>query len=206
MKLILPDNDDINGIIHYMQTIYGSKVQSLVKMENSTVQVDYMRWRDAEALIRYDLYKSEGPSNWCSENKPNSYFILSFSRHLIEMTNYTFITRNANEADDFPANWKVEGSNNKNDWQYIDHKTSQSALRQLSVMKTFKVQKPGKYKYFKFEHNGTGSGGRNFFCLGKIDVFGKLYGILPDKECSCMYKGRECKLILSLFHIIVTYK
>ena len=201
MKLILPNSNDINGIVHYIQATYRNKAGNLVKIENSTHQVDGNNWRSAEALIRYDLYKSEGQSNWCSENMPSSYFILSFSRHSVEITNYTFITRNFLSSD-FPKNWKVEGSNDPLNWQYIDHETDQNDLNQLSVTKTFKVRSPGRYKYFKFTHNGTNSVGNKFFCLGKIDIFGVLYNKGSDRDCTCKRKLRENKLSMFIFIVL----
>ena len=201
MKLILPNNNDINGIVHYIQSVDRNKAGNYVKIENSTLQVDYLDWRSAEALIRYDLYKSEGQSNWCSQDIPSSYFILSFFKYSVEITNYTFITRNYN-IDHFPKNWKVEGANDGINWQYIDHETDQSDLSQLSVMKTYKVKSPGRYKYFKFEHNGTNSRGFNFFCLGKVDIFGKLYGARSDKECTSKRKGKENKLLIFILIVL----
>lgn len=177
------------------------KSSNFVKIEASSRQDDNQNWGNADVLINYVKIKYEGQSNTCTKNQPNSFFILSFPRNTIRMTDYTLMTR-TNYIDDMPTTWKVEGSNNYNseEWEYIDHRIKSDSLLQLRTAKTFHVARPGNFRYFKFTHNGTNSVSRYFFCLGKIDIFGKIYG-MPDRDCSCAKRRRQS--IISFFFYIL---
>ena len=110
MKLIEQFDNDINGVIHYLQAVYRDKASQLVNIQHSSLQIDPNNWGPSQSLINYSLVKAEGPSNWCSQNIENSKFTIIFSRHSIDITKYTLITRNTGSGD-FPKNWKVEESN-----------------------------------------------------------------------------------------------
>lgn len=201
VKTILPKGDDVVGIIHYIQSNYKNR-NNFIEMKNSTLQVDSQNWGSIYTIVNYTLYTSEGQSNWCSKNIPNSNFTMIFKGFSIRITNYTFTTRNYN-ANDFPMNWKVEGSNNGKDWIYIDHKIDQKSLLKLGATKTFGVEKTGRYSQFRFVQNGTTSNKCHFFGLGKIDLFGELYITTENDNSSCMNKRNVIKII-HLFVVLVT--
>ena len=146
MKLILPNGNDLVGVIHYLQTIHKNNHNEYIKTEQSSQQIDDAKWGSSDALINYNLYKVEGQSNWCSQHIQDSSFTIKFPRNSVMITNYTFLTRNI-DVQNFPVNWKVEGSNGEG-WTYIDHKYNYLELRGLSLIRTFNVKSPGKYKYF----------------------------------------------------------
>ena len=191
IKQFLPNGDDLIGIIHYLTIRYKNNAKNFVKTQNSSQQFDYVNWGSSDVLINYELYSSIGPSNWCSENDKDSFFILHFPKNSVKITNYTFVNRNHDKRN-FPENWKVEGSNDGDDWEYIDHRIDYKELNDLGVMKTFQVNNPGKYKYFKFTQNGTNYSNQLYFTLGKVDIFGLLFGV-NDKFCRC-----SCKRIGSI--------
>ena len=190
MKLFLPKGNDLTGIIHYLQIRYKNNAKNLVKTQNSTQQFDELNWGSSDVLINYELYASIGQNNWCSQRFDNSYFILYFPKNFVKIMNYTFVNRNYNKLN-FPVNWKVEGSNNGNNWEYIDHRKDYRELNDLGVMKTFQVNSPGKYQYFRFMQNGTNYNSQLYFTLGKIDIFGMLFGVVDDE---CRYSNKRISL------------
>ena len=203
MKQILPAGDDLVGIIHYLQIRHKNNQNEYIKINQSSRQDDSSNWGSTDVLINYNLSKVEGQSNWCSQQIKNSNFTIFFPKNSVMITNYTFLTRNT-DVQNFPSNWKVEGSNG-GEWTYIDHKINYLNLKGLSLMKTFSVQRPGKYKYFRFVQNGTNSNGRDYFSLGKVDIFGKLYDVNEAKECTIKYKREKSNLSTLIQILLLTY-
>ena len=195
MKVIEQFDNDFNGVIHYLQAVYRGKASQLVNIQHSSQQISSNEWGPSQSLINYSLVKAECQSNWCSESIENSNFTIKFTKHSIDITRYTFITRNILSAE-FPMNWKVEGSNDDVTWEYIDHRLMQTDMSEVAKKKTYEVLGPGRYKYFRFVHNGTNSDGHWHFCLGKVDIFGKLYGV--NDTCRQSYKRKESKLYILL--------
>lgn len=170
-------------------------MNEIIKTEESSILIHQNNWGSSHSLIDYSLTAITGQSNWCSDDIPNSNFSIYFPRNHIKITNYTFVTRFVDSAD-HPCNWKVEGSNDGNIWEYIDHKTNQKDLNGLGIMKTFEVQKPYTYKHFRFVQNGTNSRNYNYFSLGKIEIFGTLYGIGASKFMIRQVNNKRCSFTL----------
>ena len=186
MTRVIPYGNDMVGVVHVLQNAYKEKAKEFIKIENSSRQNDSKNWGSADALIKYGDSGEYHSNTFCSMNLKNSFFILFFPENLVEITHYTFYSRNVAKQDMLQT-WVVEGSNNKVRWNYIDHVVNDTDIIELGITKTYKVKRPGKYRYFRFLQNGTNSIGRDYMSLCKFDIFGSIFG-KREIRCTPNYK------------------
>ena len=198
--IVKPNGDDIVGVIHAIADKKRVNSKNIVDVHGTTAVVDGQNWAQANILVDYSATAVKGESNWCSTNTVNSYFIIIFKQYLIHITDYTLISRNFNPYD-MPKNWVVKGSKDNVNWEYIDHRISDANLKTGASIKTFHVNKQGKYTHFMFTQNGTNWNGRNFFTLGKVDLFGKVYETFYGFQCSCKWKERRFNIMIYILFL-----
>ena len=192
MTIISPNGKDLIGAIHVLQTIHKTQSNNYIKLEASPKQNDTNNWSPIDIVIDYSKIEPATTNNWCSYDSPNSYFTLFFPKNSLKITDYTLVSRN-NGQGSLLRTWKLEGSNDNSNWRYIDHINNDPDLVTPGTTKTFKVQKQGRYKYFKFTQNGTSAAENNHMCLCKVDVFGTLYG--QRYTCINKHTGISIKLL-----------
>jgi hypothetical protein len=111
---------------------------------------------------------------WASNWEVNSYIVFSFKKHLIRMTNYTYIVRYDQSAN-MPRGWKLEASNDKENWELLHNVTNCSDLDTHNVYKTYSCVSIGAYKYFRIMQTQTNWDGGLFFHVAKLEFFGTIY-------------------------------
>ena len=183
-KIILPNtwSDLDHGVFHYIQ---DNPSITRYQLTESSVLVDQANWAGAEVLVQYDLPDNTMSTEFCSDNIKNSSFTFSFSNIWLTMTHYTFKTRTFRTADS-PRGWKVEGSNNNNTWFHVAEEHTEAMLEKGTI-KTFKVQRTGTYKYYRFMILDETKEKRYHFSLGKIEVYGEIVQRLHTCQLSRRY-------------------
>ena len=179
-----PSNEtDDDGIIHEIRRTNLNEFYHFVGITASSTQVDERNWGTEKVLLNYDLPLDQTWNNWCSTNTPNSSFIISFHQFRLRITNYSMRSRGT-DVFDMPKSWVVEGSNDNTTWKYIDQQLVTTCFKEINKVHTFQVSHSGLYRYFRFTHHKTNHHERNFFCLGKVDLF----GISKSDSISCINK------------------
>ena len=88
-----------------------------------------------------------------------------------QATSYTLTTGNANTNHNFsPAAWTLKAKVNEGDpWTTIDSRDTDDAMPDINhYTKTFTIQHPGTYKYYRFEVTQTTGGER--ICLSELTL------------------------------------
>ena len=161
---IFPQNDtDLNGLIR------NTKV---------SVNIDMLDRSDASSDPS-TLFDNTETYEVCTGNIPDAYFIFSFPKHFIILTNYTFSTNIVwDDYKNFPVSWKVEGAYHANgEWHQIGYVQDSNLLNEK--IKTFSIDIPNHVPNFftkiKFQMIGKSSNQvKYYFCLHKMDFFGTL--------------------------------
>lgn len=187
----------LDGIINYVTTQYKSSLDKFIRTSSSSYNAD--NWGDSNALL--DLSSTtERSSCFCSINEPFSNVSIYFLKHKVYLKSYT-ITSRPMESLDMLKSWNIYGSNDIFEWVYIDSKGPTNDLIVSQTKKTYSVNKPGKFRYFRITQTGPNSSGRDAFLLGKIEFFGELLKINNDK-CTSKSNG-SFRLSLCIYHIIL---
>ena len=198
-KIILPNGNDLQGVIHYLQVANKRIKDQIIKINSTPSEFETIKWGVIDAIIDYNKAIPNYLNNWCSQNIANSNFTIYFPRNKVQVTNYSILSRNI-DLYSMLQTWKVEGSNNNETWSYIDHRINEKEITQLGVLKTYAAKNIGTYKYFRFTQNGTSTKQNNHFCLCKVDLFGVIFGNFP--ECSRPISRRNemnCAIFLIIF-------
>ena len=178
MVVKLPkSNIDKNGLIRRN----GKLVSSL---KGSSTQADSTRYIG-------NLFNYSTNSWWCSNPIASSYFTIDFIKPIF-ITNYTFEVYDWTSNGAYPKAW--EGVGILNNEQKIAQ-ISNSGLNQNVHVKTFPTLTTGPFKSIRFTHTGNNLRGDNYFCIGKLDIFG-FYESDVYYRSKCLNKNRSRLFIL----------
>ena len=169
-------NASLDGVINYVTKKYKADLNIYIRTSNSShTTIDSDKWGDSNALL--DLGSTSGTSScFCSEIEPFANVTIYFLKHLVLLKSYTITSRPIGSIDMLKS-WNIYGSNNNHNWTYIDSKGPTNDLVVSQTKKTYDVDKPGMFKYFRITQTGPNSSGNNYFLLGKIEFFGELFNI-----------------------------
>ena len=109
---------------------------------------------------------------FCTNNSANSWFSIDLkaNKNLV-LSAYSIQCRSFNA--NHPRTWKLQGSNDENAWIDINSQSSISLNSNQWFTQSI-VNTPPAYRYFRIFFNGTSSSGDNVFCLGEMELYGKL--------------------------------
>ena len=189
-------SDWSNGIITYLNSEHPDNLYDYIDVTPSST--NYEDQRDgANALINQTFYSDSNPvrTHWCSQNIPNSYFILKFPLFYVSPTFYSFESRNSND-NRYPKLWTIEGSIDNIKWDIISKEEGENSMI-MAEKNTFSFQKHGVFKYIKFIQNKSQNENENTFCLQKIELFGALIYRIPS------FCSRKLHLSIPPFFIFI---
>ena len=121
----------------------------------------------------YDVIDHNFDGYWFTTNEPNSWIMVDFKDHSLQLTNYT-IKSDGNNANHLQS-WAIEGSNDSTNWEQIDKRFTNS-LCQNYATETFNCssQKPKFYRYIRLRQTGKNSNFLDYLMISNIEFFGKL--------------------------------
>ena len=195
-----PQNDsDIDGIIHELYRKHSAEYKRFITSTcSSTLYQNDYDWGDSLALINYTVKDNESYNSWVSNNDPNSNFSIYFLQTRIYITHYAFRSRTSNN-NDMPKGWILEGSNDNLTWHFVDQKKDQDCLLIRKTIKTFQVDKPSIFRYFRFTQNQLNSNDRYHFGLNKVDFFGKTIDSFKTLNCFTISSFNKFPFVFSYF-------
>ena len=161
-----------DGIITYINSEHSDDLYNYIKIyPNSTSNQGTREGANALINISYQNLPNVDfkRKDWCSENIPNSYFILYFPHFYISPSYYAFQSRNQSDQY-YPKSWYVQGSLNQINWINISEKVSNAMDK--NEQQIISLDKQGIFKYFKFIQIEAVN--ENYFCLQKIELYGRI--------------------------------
>ena len=165
------DQNDINGIIHYLYNTKRSRFDKYVSVSAiDTYSQD--GWSGPEVLINPTVVEDAASANWCSSNTEDSFVIIGF-RYLIELNSYSFKIRTHDSLIDYPVSWKAYGSIDNKTWSLIDSKEDKHDFEQNTII-TMEPDVFGYFRYFKFVQT-INNANRNHFCLNSLHKIKKIH-------------------------------
>ena len=202
--LVQPEvNTSIDGIITKLNNDYPSNWNRFVKVKPSTTYNNANLER-----INYILNRSISDDtsiyNWCSDQIPNSSFVLSFPEFWIVPSFYTFYFNTVNRY--YTVSWKIEGSKDMNKWALLAEENDRDELKNQPVMKTFAFQKQGVFKHFRITQTKgfKDDNPDDIFCVRMFELFGDVLKKLPF--CSNMKASRYTNSYCVYYVIAIIYK
>ena len=126
-------------------------------------------------------------NTWISNSIENSSFVISFKRFQFKLSSYSIMAREDSEGN-FPAEWKIEGSQDNSSWEIIDHPERTEQLGTPGTYHFIIKTSSQPFKYFKMTMIGknykSSLNAEYCFAMRKIEFFGSAFVILQ----TCKYK------------------
>ena len=175
LKIDYNENDLLDGLFsHLFQIRSKSQIQKFVQVTASST----LSGRgDPFTTIDPIMDKSDYYTNWISESQENSSITISFVKHQFAINSYT-LQRRINHSDNYPLQWILEATNDRNNWFLIHNKIKGE---ELSTSTPFHWVCPQKefYREYKFTMIGENSWHYDYlkymFAIGTIEFFGSLF-------------------------------
>ena len=177
-----------DGIMQKFYNVSKNSFYSKFKAEGEKY-VD--AWGDPEAVFD----PSKGVT-WASKHINNANITISFKKHLLRLSNYTFFPRRDTLSENMPRGWKLEASNDKVNWDLLHNVTDCEDVRYAETYKTYPCEQHGTYKHFRIMQIQENWGGANFFHVARIEFFGTIYSSLNPfirQTCAVRRKGAELR-------------
>lgn len=168
-------NCETEGIIKHLQKSSNDNVY-----ESKTIDVIVSGIDGGEIKNLFD-HSTDTILKANSKDSKNSYVIVDFKDKKVNVSKYylSVPSQKANWVNDRPYSWRIEGSNDKENWEKIDERLNNSSLKYYGASNTFDVteRKNKFYRYIRiFEI--TSQDNSHLMLLSEIEF----YGLIQDKQ------------------------
>jgi len=188
-------NEKYDGIINFVTRKYKNDLSSYIKTSNSSYNYDKYGWGDSNALLDFSSMTKYSDC-FCSKDEPLSNVIFYFLKHKVFLKSYTITSRPFGDVDMLKA-WEIYGSNDNREWSVIDSKGPTDDLIISLTNKTYDVDYPGKFRFFRITQTDKNSNERDYFLLGKIEFYGELLNEF------CFHRSKRIVLRLPFTYITI---
>ena len=180
--IFTPSGNILDGVFSYYNKKNKNKISKFVNVVSiGTYFPD--KWSEPSILVTPDSNVVSVSNNWCSPNISSSFVQFAFLKSTLTLSSYTIKSRTINPYD-MPYSWKIYGSLDGISFDLLDTKTKRTELIETNQSNYIPDTPNYKLKYFKIEQT-INSNSRFYFCLGRIELFGKL---IKDEYCSNIKK------------------
>ena len=162
------DDEPLKGIFWKLSEVIGGNPsrRSYVKLSSSSKTI-----KDSLAGIIQ--------SNWndsiLTGSKEGHYITIDFKKHKIDLTRYSLRTGQRPKGIDHLRSWKIEGSNDKENFELIDNRKDSRALngsQNVFLSDPIKCKEP--YRYIRLTMLDKNWSGKKRLFLQRFELFGKL--------------------------------
>ena len=147
-------------------------------------------------IINHSIVNTNSLDNWIGSSGENTSFVVTFFKNRIKMNRYSFRSRTDYSAN-YPAEWIVEGSNNKKNWEFIHYHPRSNEMANKGASGSWSCTSNHFYKQIRVTQLGVNiatSGNKYYFSLNRIEFFGKI----TDEICSLPH-NKKCINLIALF-------
>jgi len=116
--------------------------------------------------------KFEG--EWTSNNEQNSWFMVEFKNHKIEVCGYTIKTYNGTTNGTHMKSWIVEGSTDGVAWITIDAVTNSQDLNKSDAILSKTIRPIGEHSLIRIKQTDKNHFGTHCMSLARFELFGTI--------------------------------
>lgn len=167
IEILFNNENQFDGIINFIRNQDIDGTQNSIEITASSVANPLF---PPSNVIEYEtdqLY-------FYTKNSQNSWIRFDFKENRVSPTSYTL--RTDMSSDYHPKSWVIEGSNDKVNWEKIDHQTNCNFTNGRDITHTFEIAKnTGKeFKYIQMRVTGKNWLGHYLLDIGAIEFHGTL--------------------------------
>lgn len=163
--------NQFNGIIKHLTKEANGNIhdKGIVSVTSSSV-------RRYQAKNVVDLDDKSTDSRLLTEDEEGSWFQIDFKNRKIRPTHYSVRSIPWDQNSIHPQTWKIEGSNDGENWKTLDSQENVSYLRGVSLAHTFEIKEKQNefYQFVRFKQTGKNTRNNNLLSISAIEYFGQL--------------------------------
>lgn len=171
-------NEHFTGLI--------SKLGNSVQISSGGVQdpirnVENLRTYDKKDFYNYYNVKTKHYDEHLCKNKEDGILLFEFENKKVDILSYFIRTNSCGENWYHPKTWSIEGSNDKTNWNLIDHRSEDSNLRgaykeHLFICQDGEYGNPrNRYKYIRYRQEDSWHNNKYNLYLTYFEFYGKDY-------------------------------
>ncbi|KAK8885319.1 hypothetical protein M9Y10_040765 [Tritrichomonas musculus] len=161
---VLYDGVTTNGILSKLsQEVHGNVHENKVVTISSS---------SSSHCFPYQIANEDFNECWMSQNKPEQWIMFDFMNKSIILQNYLIKTHKYSTGSCHLKSWKIEGSNDSEQWKMLDQRDS-DILNEEDKVATFECSKNDTpYRYIRLIQTGPNHRGDHMLALSRIEFFG----------------------------------
>ena len=168
------EGEEFNGLLRYLSEGSNGNIH-----DNGTINITSNSiYNDNNGYHPKNLvnYQNNEQNNYQSKNdNQDIYVCFDLKDRRIQMTSYSIKSYAAGQNWHHLKNWKIEVSNDGNEWTTIDEHKNDSTLNGDRAIGTFKIQQETQfYRFIRLHQTGKNWANGNLICFYCIEFYGKL--------------------------------
>ena len=158
----------LEGVIAHLTLLGNRNVHENVEVTASSCL--------AESLPVTSVVELETRSQFCSDNRRNSWIRYDFKERRLTPTSYSITSH---DGPSFPKSWVLEVSNEgrEGSWKVVDRRNDNFSLRGPFVTHNFEISNPPResFRYDRLRQTDKNHAGQDILGLSSFEVFGRLF-------------------------------
>ncbi|KAK8842881.1 hypothetical protein M9Y10_025747 [Tritrichomonas musculus] len=161
--------EDFNGILRYLTNKTGGNIHDngTIEISSNSICSDASLYHPKNSVDyqNNNIYHSK-------QSKKDAYIRFDFKDRSIQVSSYSIQSAPGNNVH--LKNWVIEGSEDGQKWQEIDHRSNNSELNGLGLKSRFDVNNPQMKFYRYLQLRQTGEAWYDWIGFAFIEFYGKL--------------------------------
>jgi hypothetical protein len=168
VEFVYREESPLAGVIHHLSSEGNVHERGIVNVTASSTHSSAYQPRNAADL--------SVNSEWLSHGEPDPWLCYDFKDRVLFPTHYSIQSADVTSGSprSFPREWVLEGSNDGTTWVKLDHQPANRTLVGKSVIATFAVATPAKYRMVRIRQIGRNYGSEVYFGFRALEFFGAL--------------------------------
>lgn len=153
--------------------MYYGIIQSLISQNQSfvTAACPSTNAGNISSLFKFD------DQYWQSGNNQNNHLTITLTNKKAKLTGYYLKSPGTNYGSHLPYNWRLEGSNDNNQFETIDTQNACPYLIQAPFEHVFYCYPNSAYQYFRFYQHSTNGNGSYLLTLSFVELYGEIFSL-----------------------------
>ena len=170
------EGDELSGIFSYLKKKHGDDIAKKGVVTFSDANIPSRQGKISD-LINYgpDEIDSEYHNQTSGSTGANDgWFEIDFGERRINLTSYTLRSCSRGQYS-YPKSWRIVGSNDKKQWDVLNHQTNNGSLKGDHLQKRFVCEDNDKYyRYIRFVQEDSWGPYTYNIILTCIELFGSI--------------------------------
>ena len=184
---VASSSDPFDGIFSFL---YKSNPSNFEKIVEASGEKNSYLWGEPIVALIPTFNGSSKIHNWVSKNIQNANITIRMIEHSLLVTSYSIKTRTDIDVANFPRGWKLEGSQDSNEWYTLHSINNTSDLAGTGLYKQYECFLTDFFTSFRVVQTQNNSNNNGIFHISQLELFVFIDLISPHPiQLSCFQRN-----------------